>query len=97
MNRRARFRNRKKTMARSPWIGRHTAGQPGIPLRSTNRKMVKKPLSALEIGGDLLVQFLGGQSAAKHLAVDEKGGGGIDVELMRRPRALLLEAVEHLL
>src|SRR5262245_14344287 len=97
MNRRARFRNRKKTLSRPPWIGRHTAGQPGIPLRSTNRKMVKKPLSALEIGGDLLVQFVGGQSAAKHLAVDEKGGGGIDVEFLRRARLRLLEGIEHLM
>src|SRR5262245_13152860 len=63
-----------------------TAGQPGLPPRSTNRKMVKKPLSALEIGGDLLVQLVGGQGAAEDLAVDEKGGGGIDVELLRRPR-----------
>src|SRR5262249_13310457 len=86
MNRRARFRNRKKTLSRPPWIGPATAGQPGLPPRTTNRKMVKNPLSALEIGGDLLVQLVGGQGAAEDLAVDEKGGGGIDVELLRRPR-----------
>src|SRR5262245_30764160 len=97
MNRRARFRNRKKTLSRPRWIGRYTAGQPGIPLRSTNRKMVKKPLSALEIGGDLLVQLVGGEGAAKHLAVDEEGGGGIDAEFLRRARLCLLEGVEHLL
>src|SRR5262249_8740374 len=61
------------------------------------RKVVKKALSTLEIGGDLLVQFLRGERAAKHLAIDEKGRRGIDVELLRRAVLRFLEAVEYLL
>src|SRR5438034_1313102 len=60
-------------------------------------KVVKKALSALEIGGDLLVQLLGGEGAAECLAIDEKRRRGIDVELLRRARALLLEIAEQLL
>src|SRR5919198_6163107 len=60
-------------------------------------KVVKKALSALEIGGDLLVQLLGREGAAECLAIDEKGRRGIDVELLRRARALPLEVAEQLL
>src|SRR5919198_289319 len=60
-------------------------------------KVVKKALSALEIGGDLLVQRLGGEGAAECLAIDEESRRGIDVELLRRARALLLKVAEQLL
>src|SRR5258708_14430288 len=62
----------------------------------TADKVVKKALSALEIRGDLLLQLLGGEGAWKRLAIDEKGGRGIDVELLLGPRALVHEALLHL-
>src|SRR5262245_59866513 len=62
----------------------------------TAGKVVKKALSALEIRGDLLVQLLGGEGAAKDLAIDEKGRCGIDVELLRGTRALSHKALLQL-
>src|SRR6516165_711545 len=98
MNRRARFRQQKERVIPPALAGRRTARAARITGSApAGRKVVKKALSALEIGGDLLVQFVGGEGAAEHLAVDEKGGGGIDVEFVRRARLGLLEGVEHLL
>src|SRR5262249_2710140 len=98
MNRRARFRQQKERVIPPALAGRRTARAPRVAGSApAGRKGVKKAVSALEIGGDLLVQLVGGEGAAEHLAVDEKGGGGVDVEFLRRARLRLLEGVEHLL
>src|SRR6266568_3024364 len=74
MNRRARFRQQKERVIPPALAGRRTARGARITGSApAGRKVVKKALSALEIGGDLLVQLLGGEGAAECLAIDEKG------------------------
>src|SRR6516162_10742046 len=98
MNRRARFRQQKERVIPPALAGRRTARAARMTAAApAGRKVVKKALSALEIGGDLFVQLLGGERAAEHLAINEKGRRGIDVEFLRRARLCLLEGVEHLL
>src|SRR5262249_15741417 len=100
MNRRTRFRNRRKTLSRLSWgWPTPTAGSSPKDPRSTpaSEKMVKKSLSTLEIRGDLLVQFLDREGAAENLAIDEEGRRGVHIELRCRPRAGFLDAGEHLL
>src|SRR5262249_27838976 len=87
MNRRARFRQQKERVIPPALAGVRTArAARNTGAAPAGRKVVKKALSTLEIGGDLFVQFLRGEGTAEQLAVDEKGGGGIDLELLRRPR-----------
>src|SRR5712691_1635020 len=65
--------------------------------REDGPKWVKKPLSGLEIGLDRLLDVLDREGAWELLAIDEEGGGGIDAELLRCPRAHVLDAIEELL
>src|SRR4030095_12762904 len=57
----------------------------------------KKPLSALEIGLDLLIQLLDRNGAALDLAIDKKGWGRVHPELLGGPLTHLFDAIEHLL
>src|SRR6516165_5804906 len=79
MNRQPRLRNRMNELC---ICGSGFQGADGLPrtqIRSTEES--EKPLSALEIGGELLVQLLSGEPAADDLAVDEKSGRRIHSEL----------------
>src|SRR5271166_2935156 len=56
----------------------------------------KKPLSSLNIGCELLLDFLRGQGAAENLPIDEESRGRIDAEL-HCAGAAFLDSLEHLL
>src|SRR5262249_45449406 len=56
----------------------------------------KKPLSALEIGRELLVELLGRQHAAEKVAVDEEGRRRLH-PVANRARPRLLDRPQHLL
>src|SRR6516165_7012085 len=95
MNRQPRLRNRKNELC---ICGSGLQGADGLPrtqIRSTDES--EKPLSALEIGGELLVQLLSGEPAADDLAVDEKSGRRIHSELCRRSIAACFNAGKYLL
>src|SRR6516165_12258728 len=68
-----------------------------VPVTPRAHGNAQKPLSALEIGGDLLVQLLRREPSADDLAVDEEGGRGIDSELRVCTLTGFLEGRKHLL
>src|SRR5262245_40791457 len=67
------------------------AGPPGL------RRQAKKPLSALEIGLEFLLEALDRQGARHLLAVDENRRRRVDAELGGGPLARLFDVVEQLL
>src|SRR3974377_985053 len=68
-----------------------------VPVTPRAHGNAKKPLSTLEIGGDLLVQLLRREPSADDLAVDEEGGRGIDSELRICTLTGFLDGRKHLL
>src|SRR5262249_32691550 len=83
-------KERRYPAAKRPW--------PPLPAVADRRSLLwEKPLSILEIGGDLLLHLGQGDSAAELLAVDEEGRGRLHIELLRGALPHLLDAVEHLL